>query len=95
MPVVFGATRWPGSLQRMIERRQSENNPPGTPVETSQSMEVQRAHFFFRRLPGQQIGHGLGPRNLCPRLHVFHPPRLGFVFFMTGIPGARRAVEFC
>lgn len=23
--------------------------------------------------PGQQTGQGAAPRNLCPRLHVFHP----------------------
>src|SRR5512139_1489546 len=31
----------------------------------------------FATLPGQQTGHGPGPRYLCPRLHVFQPPRLG------------------
>src|SRR5512139_1583224 len=31
----------------------------------------------FATLPGQQTGHGPGPRYLCPRLQVFQPPRLG------------------
>ena len=33
--------------------------------------------FRFARsatLPGQQIGQGPSPRNLCPRLQVFQPP---------------------
>jgi hypothetical protein len=36
---------------------------------------------FFEAPPGQHLGHGPAPRNLCPRLQVFQPLAVRACFF--------------
>ena len=59
---------------------------------------------FLVARPGQHTGQAPSPRYLCPRLHVFHPPRFGFAitfssaddgptFALRATAGKRRTID--
>lgn len=68
--------------------RQTIFDPPGVALnhDVMPRMKSYLDTVFFALVPpfGQQIGQGPGPRNLWPRLQVFHPPAFVLVFLVNG-----------